>query len=184
MAQVVCRNDDPKDNICDVLNLVTGKKVSFAVYAYDAVPNYSPPVMISMTPHAIDNTPPHKPTKVRLTHSGLTYTLRWVSPRDRDLSKFRVTLYNKGPAKRPSLGKAVVTGRVLHASFTLKARAGRLRQPVRARRQRQLLARHEADRHARQDRRPKSKHKVAKKKLAKTAATATKPRRPRRQKQA
>ena len=49
---VVCRNDDPKINICDVLNLVTGKKVSFAVYAYDDVPNYSPPVMISMTPHA------------------------------------------------------------------------------------------------------------------------------------
>ena len=38
-GKVVCRNDDPKDNICDVLNLVTGKKVSFAVYAYDAVPN-------------------------------------------------------------------------------------------------------------------------------------------------
>jgi hypothetical protein len=119
-GRVVCRNDDPKDNICDVLNLVPGKKVSFAVYAYDGVPNYSPPVMISMTPHNVDNTPPHKPTKVRLTHSGLTYTLRWVSPRDKDLSKFRVTLYDKGPAPRPSKGKAVVTGRVLHATFTLK----------------------------------------------------------------
>jgi hypothetical protein len=76
--------------------------------------------MVSIVPHNIDNTPPHKPTKVRLTHSGLTYTLRWVSPRDKDLSKFRVTLYNKSPAKRPSLGKAVVTGRVLHATFTLR----------------------------------------------------------------
>ena len=74
-----------------------------------------------MTPHNIDNTPPHKPTKVKLTHVGLTYTLRWVSPRDKDLSKFRVTLYKNGPAPRPSKGKAVITGRVLRASFTLKA---------------------------------------------------------------
>jgi hypothetical protein len=43
-----------------------------------------------------------------------------VSPRDKDLSKFRVTLYDKGPAPRPSKGKAVVTGRVLHATFTLR----------------------------------------------------------------
>ena len=57
---------------------------------------------------------------MRLTHQGLTYKLTWVSPRDVDLSKFRVTLYNKGPAPRPSKGKAVVTGRVLHATFTLR----------------------------------------------------------------
>jgi hypothetical protein len=117
---VVCRNDDPKDNICDAINLVTGKKVSFAVYAYDGVPNYSTPQIVTMTPHSLDTTPPHKPTKVTLTHAGLTYTLRWVSPRDRDLSKFRVTLYDKGPAKLPKIGKAVVTGRVLHATFTLR----------------------------------------------------------------
>ncbi len=47
--------------------------------------------------------------------------MTWVSPRDRDLSKFRVTLYNNGPAPRPSKGKAIITGRVLRASFTLKA---------------------------------------------------------------
>jgi fibronectin type 3 domain-containing protein len=118
---VVCRNDDPKDTICDAINLVAGKKVSFAVYAYDGVPNYSTPQIVTMTPHSLDNKPPHKPTKVRLTHSGLTYTLKWVSPRDKDLSKFRVTLYDKGPGPRPSKGKAVVTGRVLHATFTLRA---------------------------------------------------------------
>ncbi|MDX6631929.1 MAG: hypothetical protein QOH00_4175 [Gaiellales bacterium] len=118
---VVCRNDDPKDTICDAINLVTGKKVSFAVYAYDGVPNYSTPQIVTLTPHSLDNKPPHKPTKVRLTHSGLTYTLKWVSPRDKDLSKFRVTLYDKGPGPRPSKGKAVVTGRVLHATFTLRA---------------------------------------------------------------
>ncbi|MDX6599258.1 MAG: hypothetical protein QOE87_3145, partial [Gaiellales bacterium] len=117
---VVCRNDDPKDNICDALNLTTGKKVTFAVYALDDVPNYSSPVMVSVVPHSIDKTPPHKPTKVRLTHDGLTYTLTWVSPRDRDLSKFRVTLYDKGPAPKPSKGKVVGQGRVLHATFTVK----------------------------------------------------------------
>jgi hypothetical protein len=118
-GRVVCRNDDPKDNVCDVLNLVTGKKVSFAVYAYDAVPNYSAPQIVTVTPHKTDNTPPHKPTKVTLTHAGLTYTLKWASPRDADLSKFRVTLYDKGPAA-PKKGKAVVNGRVLHATFTLR----------------------------------------------------------------
>jgi fibronectin type 3 domain-containing protein len=105
---------------CDALNLTKGKKVYFAVYAFDEVPNYSTPAVISMTPHSIDHTPPHKPTKVKLTHSGLTYSMSWVSPRDLDLSKFRVTLYERKPPSRPSLGKAVVTGRVLHATFTLK----------------------------------------------------------------
>jgi hypothetical protein len=118
---LVCRNDNRQNTICDALRLVPGKKVTFAVYAYDDVPNYSTPTLISMVPHSIDHTPPHKPTKVKLTHSGLKYTLSWVSPRDLDLSKFRVTLHDKGPAKRPSLGKAVVTGRVLHATFKLKA---------------------------------------------------------------
>jgi hypothetical protein len=118
-GRVVCRNDDPKDNVCDVLNLVTGKKVSFAVYAYDGVPNYSAPEIVTVTPHKTDNTPPHKPTKVTLSHTGLTYTLKWVSPRDPDLSSFRVTLYPKGPAA-PKKGKAIVNGRVLHATFTLK----------------------------------------------------------------
>jgi hypothetical protein len=116
---VVCRNDDPRDNLCDALNLDTGKKVTFAVYALDEVPNYSPPELISMVPHSVDKKPPHKPTKVRLTRSGLTYTLKWVSPKDRDLSKFRVTLYDKGPAPKPSKGKVVGQGRVLHATFTL-----------------------------------------------------------------
>jgi hypothetical protein len=117
---VVCRNDDPKDSICDALNLTTGKKITFAVYALDEVPNYSAPMVISMVPHSIDRKPPHKPTKVRLVRDGVRYTLTWVSPRDRDLSKFRVTLFDKRPAPRPSKGKAIVTGRVLHASFTLR----------------------------------------------------------------
>jgi hypothetical protein len=118
---VVCRNEDPTDTLCDSLNLKTGKKVTYAVYAYDGVPNYSTPVVISAVPHSIDKTPPHKPTSVTLGHAGLVYTLKWVSPRDPDLSKFRVTLTAKTTAPRPSVGRAVVTGRVLHATFTLTA---------------------------------------------------------------
>jgi hypothetical protein len=116
---IVCRNDDRQNTNCDALRLVPGKKVTFAVYAFDDVPNYSAPALISLVPHSTDQKPPHKPTKVKLTHRGLRYLLTWVSPRDRDLSKFRVTLYDKKPPARPSLGKAVVTGRVLSASFTL-----------------------------------------------------------------
>jgi hypothetical protein len=118
---VICRNEDPQDTICDSLNLATGKKVTYAVYAYDEVPNYSPPALISAVPRSIDRKPPHRPTKVRLTHAGLEYTLTWVSPRDPDLSKFRVTLLPTRPSPRPAVGKAVVTGRVLHATFTLAA---------------------------------------------------------------
>jgi hypothetical protein len=116
---VVCMNDDPQDTLCDSLDLTTGKKVAYAVYAYDEVPNYSAPVLISAVPHSLDTTPPHRPTKVTLTHAGLRYTLKWVTPRDPDLSKFRVVLYPKRPSPRPAVGKAVATGRVLHASFTL-----------------------------------------------------------------
>ena len=117
---VVCNNDDTRDNICDATGLTTGQKVTFAVYALDEVPNYSSPALISIVPHSVDKKPPHKPTKVRLTRDGLTYTLKWVSPRDRDLSKFRVTLYDKNPAPNPAKGKVVGQGRVLHATFTLK----------------------------------------------------------------
>jgi hypothetical protein len=118
---VVCPDVDPTYPICDALHLKAGKKVWFAVYAYDEVPNYSfPPAIMSMTPHAIDHTPPHKPTKVKLVRTGARWKLTWVSPRDADLSHFRVTLYPKGPALKPSIGKAIVTGRVLKTSFTLK----------------------------------------------------------------
>jgi hypothetical protein len=118
---IVCRNGDPQNHICDALGLTAGKSVTFAVYAYDDVLNYSAPAMVSMVPHAVDHIPPHRPTKVTLTHAGLVYTLRWVSPRDLDLSKFRVTLLPRKPSPRPAVGKAVVTGRVLHANFTLAA---------------------------------------------------------------
>jgi hypothetical protein len=117
---VVCTNDDPRDNICDATGLTTGQKVTFAVYAMDEVPNYSAPQVVSLVPHSVDKKAPHKPTKVRLTRDGLTYTLKWVSPKDRDLSKFRVTVYDKGPAPNPKKGKVVGQGRVLHATFTLK----------------------------------------------------------------
>jgi hypothetical protein len=117
---LVCRNDDRTNTSCNALRLEPGKRVTFAVYAYDDVPNYSAPALISLVPHATDHKPPHKHTKVRLVRNGARYTLAWVSPRDPDLSKFRVTLYDKGPGKRPSKGKAVVTGRVLRASFTLR----------------------------------------------------------------
>ena len=118
---IVCRNGDSQNHICDALDLTAGKRVTFAVYAYDDVLNYSAPAMVSVVPHSVDRVPPHRPTKVTLTRSGLAYTLRWVSPRDLDLSRFRVTLLPKKPAPRPAAGKAVVTGRVLHANFTLSA---------------------------------------------------------------
>jgi hypothetical protein len=109
-------------NDCFVQNLPTGKKVTFAIYAEDEVPNYSAPTLLTLTPNSSDHTNPGLPTKVRLKRVGATITMTWISPRDRDLSKFRVTLYNNGPAPRPAIGKAVVTGRVLRASFKLKAR--------------------------------------------------------------
>jgi hypothetical protein len=117
---VVCRAVDPERPLCDALNLATGKKVTFAVYAFDEVPNISAPALISMVPHSVDRKPPHKPTKVKLFRQGLRYTLTWVSPRDLDLSKFRVTLY-RDIGRVPSKGRAVVTGRVLHATFKLRA---------------------------------------------------------------
>ena len=70
---------------------------------------------------ASDNKKPGLPKKVKIKRVGAKITMTWLSPKDRDLSKFRVTLYNNGPAVRPSKGKAIVTGRVLHASFKLKA---------------------------------------------------------------
>ena len=84
-------------------------------------PNYSAPTLLTITPNSSDHKKPGLPTKVRLKRVGAKITMTWVSPKDRDLSKFRVTLYDNGPAARPSIGKAIVTGRVLRASFKLKA---------------------------------------------------------------
>ena len=118
----VCPGLGFRANDCFVQNLSTGKKVTFAIFAEDEVPNYSAPTLLALTPNSSDHTRPGLPTKVRLKRVGATITMTWVSPRDRDLSKFRVTLYNNGPAARPAIGKAIVTGRVLRASFKLKAR--------------------------------------------------------------
>ena len=93
--------------------------MTFAIYAEDAVPNQSAPALVTLTPNSNDQKKPGVPKKVRIKRVGARITMTWVSPKDRDLSKFRVTLFNNGPAVRPSKGKAVVTGRVLHASFTL-----------------------------------------------------------------
>ncbi len=110
---------------------------------------------------------------MKIKRVGAKITMTWVSPKDRDLSKFRVTLFNNGPAKRPAIGKAIVTGRVLHASFNAQGGAGRLRQPLRDRPQRQLLTRHTADRHARQAHRAEEQAQ-GRKKVAKKKASGTK----------
>ena len=117
----VCPGIGFRASDCFVQNLTTGKKVTFAIFAQDEVPNYSAATMITVTPNSSDHKKPGRPKKVRLKRVGAKITMTWVSPKDRDLSHFRVTLYNKGPAPRPSKGKAVVTGRVLQTSFTLKA---------------------------------------------------------------
>ena len=85
-------------------------------------PNFSAPTLITITPQLDRPQEAGLPKKVKhQARRREAHLLTWVSPRDRDLSKFRVTLYNNGPAPRPSKGKAVITGRVLRASFTLKA---------------------------------------------------------------
>jgi hypothetical protein len=117
----VCPGLGFRDTDCFVQNLTTGQKVTFAIYAEDAVPNFSAPTLLTITPNSNDHKKPGLPKKVRLKRVGAKIMMTWVSPKDRDLSKFRVTLYNNGPAPRPSKGKAIITGRVLRASFTLKA---------------------------------------------------------------
>jgi hypothetical protein len=118
----ICPGLGFRDADCFIQNLTTGQKVTFAIYALDEVPNYSAPALLTLTPNSSDHKKPGLPTKVRLKRVGASFTMTWVSPKDRDLSHFRVTLYDNGPAARPAIGKAVVTGRVLRASFKLKAR--------------------------------------------------------------
>jgi hypothetical protein len=117
----VCPGTGFRDSDCFIANLTTGKKVTFAIYAQDEVPNFSAPTLLTVTPNSSDHTKPGLPKKVRLKRVGTKITMSWVSPKDRDLSHFRVTLLKNGPAKRPALGKVVVTGRVLKTSFKLKA---------------------------------------------------------------
>jgi hypothetical protein len=102
-----------------VQNLVTGKPATFAIYAFDEVPNYSAPVVLTVTPRG-DNTRPHSPTKVRVVRVGARITMKWVSPKDRDLSYFVVRLNASGPLQKPVAGRVVFKGRKLEASFTLK----------------------------------------------------------------
>jgi hypothetical protein len=117
----VCPGLGFDDGDCFVQSLSTRTPVTFAIYAMDASNNFSAPTTLTVTPSSSDHKKPGLPKKVKIKRVGAKITMTWVSPKDRDLSKFRVTLFNKGPAKRPSLGKAIVTGRVLHASFKLEA---------------------------------------------------------------
>jgi fibronectin type 3 domain-containing protein len=117
----VCPGLSFRDADCFVQNLTTGVPVTFAIYAEDAVPNFSVPAVVTVTPNSSDHKKPGLARKVKIKRVGAKITMTWLSPKDRDLSKFRVTLYNNGPAVRPSKGKAIVTGRVLHCSFNLKA---------------------------------------------------------------
>jgi hypothetical protein len=106
---------------CFVQNLSTGKKVTFAIYTLDEVPNFSAPVTLTVTPNATDHTKPALPTKVRISRVGARITMRWVSPKNLDLSHFVVNLNKKGPAKNPGVRPIVFKGRKLTATFTLHA---------------------------------------------------------------
>ena len=117
----VCPGLGFNDGDCFVQNLSTRVPVTFAIYAMDTSNNLSAPTTLTVTPSSSDHKKPGLPKKVKIKRVGAKITMTWVSPKDRDLSKFRVTLFNNGPAKRPAVGKAIVTGRVLHASFKLKA---------------------------------------------------------------
>lgn len=120
-GSAVCPGLGSKDGDCFVQNLATGKKVTFAIYAADEVPNYSAPALLTLTPRG-DGKKPGRATKVRLTRIGGRLTLRWVSPKDPDLSHFVVNLNRNGPAKNPGVRPIVFKGRKLTASFTLKAK--------------------------------------------------------------
>ena len=117
----VCPGLGFRDTDCYVQKLTQGKKVTFAIWTMDEVPNYSTPALLDVIPNSNDKKPPGKPKKVRVTRSGFRITMRWVSPRDPDLSHFVVSLRKNGPIKRPRGGQIVFKGRKLTASFTLKA---------------------------------------------------------------
>ena len=116
----VCPGLGARDRDCFVQRLATGKRVSFAIYAVDEVPNYSAPAIVTVTPRG-DGTNPHRATKVRVKRAGARITMTWVSPKDSDLSHFVLNLNKKGPAKNPGVRPIVFKGRKLKASFTLRA---------------------------------------------------------------
>jgi hypothetical protein len=171
----VCPGLGFRDADCFVQNLTRGKKVTFAVYAIDEVPNFSPPTLLTVTPKG-DSAPPHPPTKVRVKRVGARITMTWATPRDRDLSHFVLALNASGPLKGPNAGKRVFKGRKLSASFTLKA--GQITYA-------NLFAIDLSDNHSPRVYRliimpdtiavPKSKHKVAAKKSATPPKKTAKP---------
>ena len=119
----VCPGLGFRDTDCYVQNLTTGKKATFAIYSMDEVPNYSAPTLLTFTPNANDKTKPGVPKKVRFSRSGFRITMRWISPKDPDLSHFVLSLRKNGPIRKPRGGQIVFKGRKLQASFTLKAGA-------------------------------------------------------------
>jgi hypothetical protein len=58
---------------------------------------------------------------VRVTRVGARITMRWVSPKDADLSHFVLNLNKNGPAKNPGVRPIKFKGRKLTATFTLRA---------------------------------------------------------------
>jgi hypothetical protein len=117
---VVCPGLGFRDFDCFVQNLTTGKRATFAIYAFDEVPNFSAPTILTVTPRG-DKIRPHAPTKVRLRRAGARITMTWVSSKDADLSYFIVRLNANGPLRKPVAGRVVFKGRKLQASFMLKA---------------------------------------------------------------
>jgi hypothetical protein len=116
----VCPGLDYTDGDCFVTHLIQGRKTTFAIYAYDAVPNYSAPAVVTVIPKG-DNSKPHAPKKVRVRRVGARIIVTWVSPKDPDLSHFVLTLNASGPVRAPTAGHLIFKGRKLQTSFTLKA---------------------------------------------------------------
>ena len=103
---VVCPGLSYKEAGCYVQGLTTGKKVTFAVFAYDEVPNYSPVALLTLIPRG-DARKPGVATKVRVTRVGARITMRWVSPRDSDLSHFvRESQQERARPRIPACGRS------------------------------------------------------------------------------
>ena len=100
---------------CGVTGLKNGKRVRFAVFAVDEVPNASPAAVVSAVPRAGgDRIAPTKPRKLFGYFERGKVFIRWESPQDRDLKEFVIRFgYTRAP-RSIKKGLFAFHGRVLH----------------------------------------------------------------------
>lgn len=122
-GHVVCPTS-PDASTCVITGLKNSVPVTFAIYAYDEVPNFSTPVLKTVTPKNNDHIRPGFVKNVRFGIRGPLITLNWLPPTSRDLQEMRVRWRNDRPVR--SITDGFLLQRGLRRALLFKGKPGEM----------------------------------------------------------